>query len=110
MKSDIVILKDTVSDLNQRVGYLETDMSEVKTDISYMKDEIKGIREEQKWMRVQWENDFQKGLNIVSENHLNLDRKLNEILKRQESIDIYKLRVNVLSRDMHDVKARLHML
>lgn len=62
---------------------------------------------ETRYIKIFQENVLKKGIDVIAEGHMDLLRKLNESLKKSESDEMLRLRVNVLECDMCRVKDKL---
>lgn len=60
-----------------------------------------------KRMQMTLENEVKRGIQIIAEGHLDLNRKLDQALKTAEDKEILHLRVCRLESEMEKVKSRL---
>ena len=114
VKSDVSELKEDVSVLKSEMHEVKGDVSDLKGDVSVLKDdmtEVKGnigtLQSSLRSLEVTLENETNKGIKIIAEGHLDLNRKLDEALKIENEKETMKLHINYLESEMIKVKARL---
>lgn len=70
-------------------------------------DELKKMKADIKEIQLTLENETNRNIKIIAEGHLDLSRKLDEVLKIDSEKEMLKLRVNRLESELVKVKARL---
>ena len=114
LKKDVSGLKEEVSGLKEDVSGLKEDVSGLKEDVSVLKAEVSDLKEDvsslkQKIISIEitLENETNRNIEIIAENHINLDRKLEEALKAYRDNEIFQIRVNVLDAEVKRIAAGL---
>ncbi len=94
LKTDVQELKTDVQEVKRRVTKIETDVQEVKRRVTKIETTI--------------ENETNKNIKLVAENHIDLARKLNENLtnssETKERLDLVELRLNSHDADILQLK------
>ena len=79
---------------------MKAEVSDLKGDLSSLKQKIISIE-------ITLENETNRNIEIIAENHINLDRKLEEALKAYRDNEIFQIRVNVLDAEVKRIAAGL---
>ncbi|MBO4990832.1 MAG: hypothetical protein J6E42_01595 [Firmicutes bacterium] len=114
LKADVAELKTDVAELKTDVAVLKSDVAELKADVSDLKREVvilkKNDQRQSNELRKIWmvlENEIRPSIKIIAEGHLNLDRKLNSMMKMYEQDQLLRLRVTNLENDVRILKDRM---
>lgn len=114
LKSDVAILKSEMAEVKADVAVLKADVAELKTDVSDLKREVvilkKNDQRQSNELRKIWmvlENEIRPSIKIIAEGHLDLDRKLNSMMKMYEQDQLLHLRVTNLENDVRILKDRM---
>ena len=103
MKADIVSMKDDIASLQEDTRSMKADIVSMKDDISSlqedtrsMKDDIASLQEDTRSIKLTIENNICRAIDILSEGHLRLNEKLDEIIleqkeqrKREDMFELY---------------------
>lgn len=79
---------------------LYSDMQEMKMDMQGVKREIQDIR-------LTIENETNKNIKLLAENHGNLIDKLNQAIKVSDKTAIYEIQVNILTSKVDKLEKEL---
>lgn len=60
-------------------------------------------------IRLILENDIRPKINILAENHLDLNRKLDEVRKELKKNELLPIRVSILEKDVNEIKKQSAM-
>ena len=114
LKSEMAEVKADIVGIKGEIAGIKGEIAEIKCDIAEMRDDIRDLQErmdrqenETRYIKIFQENVLKKGIDVIAEGHMDLLRKLNESLKKSESDEMLRLRVNVLECDMCRVKDKL---
>ena len=114
LTSDMAEVKGDVAVLKSDVAVLKSDVAELKADVSDLKREVvilkKNDQRQSNELRKIWmvlENEIRPSIKIIAEGHLNLDRKLNSMMKMYEQDQLLRLRVTNLENDVRILKDRM---
>lgn len=103
LKKDTTELKGDIQILKQDVQILKHETQELKQDVQDLKNRVTSIE-------ITLENETNRGIKVIAEGHLNLDRKLSEALKVENEKELLLLRVSHLENEMRKVKDRLNQI
>ncbi len=96
-------------DMKKMETSLRGDMEKMETSLREDMREIEvSLRQEihdgDAAIRLILENDIRPKINILAENHLDLNRKLEEIRKELKKNELLPIRVSILEQDMREIK------
>lgn len=87
---------------------LRGEIQEVRTDLEGKIEEAKtSLGDEIKDVKLTLENETDRSIQVVVEGHMDLSRKLNEVLKLKEDDEMVRMRLNRLEREMETVKKKI---
>lgn len=86
--------------LEVRVGNLEETVSAQSKQMDSMKLELRAIH-------LTMENELNRSIQLVAEGHLDLNRKLNEVLQRNGELEMMQVRISLLETRLKDVQTQL---
>ena len=96
MKADIVSMKDDISSLQEDTRSMKADIASLQEDTRSMKDDIASLQEDTRSIKLTIENNICRAIDILSEGHLRLNEKLDEIIleqkeqrKREDMFELY---------------------
>ena len=122
LKDEVQILKNDVHDLKDEVHALKNDVQILKDEVQVLKNEVVILNDKvlilkQDTQRLDYrmthieltlENETNHGIKIIAEGHLDLNRKLSEVLKFENEKEMILLRVTHLENEMRSVKEQLN--
>lgn len=79
------------------------DLQAINSLLEPMKNEIRSIQ-------LTLENETNRNIRIIAEGHLDLSRKLDDVLKVENEKEMLLLRVNHLENELRKVKERLNQI
>ena len=109
LRQDVTELQQDVKDLRQDVTELQRDVKDLRQDVTGLQRRTETMEEKISAIKVTQENEVLKGVCIVGEGHLDLSRKLTEILETKEERELMKLRVQYLEREIRRIKDHLEI-
>lgn len=109
LKEDVSVLKEDVSVLKENVAVLNEDVSVLKKDVAILNEIVPKLQREVMDIRIILENDIKKGINIIGEGHLDLNRNLALVLEIKEERELMKYRIQSLESDMRRVKEKIEI-
>lgn len=78
-----------------------------KRDLEMIGELIQPLHGEIRGVKVTLENETDRSIQIIVEGHLDLSRKINEVLKMKEDDEMVRMRLNRLEREMETVKKKI---
>ena len=125
LKEDVKVLKEEVKDLKEDVNILKVDVKDLRDDVNNLNGEVKVLRVDVNFLKkeikiangritgvaLMVENDTNKNIRLLAENHINLIDKMNESIRASDktlmyeiAVDTLKTRVNRLEKEMDKIK------
>lgn len=90
MKTDMREMKTDTQAMKADIQATQTDMQAMKADIQETKMRVTGIE-------ISLENETNRNIRLLAENHSNLIDKLNQAIKVSDKTAIYEIQVNILT-------------
>lgn len=103
MSEDLKLILDEIRGLKAETASLRSDMKQMETSLR------QEIRDGDNAIRLILENDIRPQIRILAENHLDLNRKLDEIQKELKKNELLPVRVSLLEKDVREIRHRLAM-
>ena len=104
---DVSGLKTDVSALKSDVSTLKSDVSALKSDVSELKETTKRHENDLRSIKLMLENEIRPSIHIIAEGHLDLNRKMNELVKIHADDEMLRLRVTALENDVREIKEHI---
>ena len=86
---------------------LQTEMKEVKADVRGLRTEMKEVKGTVHGIELKLENDTDRSIALVAENHVELNRKLDKVLAMESEKELLSLRLIRVESDVEKIKAKL---
>lgn len=103
-RSDVAELKERVTVLEADVAELKADVAELKVNYERLDERVTKLERNVTSINLQMENTITRNISIIAESHLDLNRKMNEILKSQEQREMALLHIGWLEDDVRKLK------
>ena len=114
MKDDMQTMKDDMQTMKDDMQTMKDDMQTMKDDIQVMKGQIQTLDQKVTKVELTLENDTNRNIQILAENHINLVDKLNQAIRVQDKSILYevqvsglKMKVDQLEREIADIKTKI---
>lgn len=108
--SDVNTLKSDVSALKSDVNTLKSDVSTLKSDVSTLNLKFDELENQQKKTQLHLENETDKNIAILAENHINIIDRLNQAIPAADKNLIYEVKMNYMSHQISDLTKRTEAL
>lgn len=113
-KMDLILQKlggieGGLASVGEDVRLLQGDVQSLKEDVQTLKEDVQSLKERVTNIEITLENETNRNIQLVTEGHLNLDRKLDEALKELHPNTMYHLKVNHLDGEVTKMKRILNM-
>lgn len=99
---------------NELLQAIYGDMQEMKSDMQEMKSDMRELKQRVTGIEVTLENETNRNIKLLAENHGNLIDKLNQAIKVSDKTAIYEIQVNILTgkvekleKEIADLKSRI---
>lgn len=89
MQDKVSVIEDKVSVIEDKVSVIEDKVSVIEDDMATMQNSITDIK-------LSLENETNKSIQLLAENHCNLIDKLNQAIKVSDKNLLYEVQVNFL--------------
>ena len=96
LKEDVKVLKEEVKDLRDDVDNLNGEVKVLRVDVNFLKKEIKIANGRITGVALMVENDTNKNIRLLAENHINLIDKMNESIRASDKTLMYEIAVDTL--------------
>ena len=96
-----------MEELRTDVRGLQTEMKEVKADVRGLRTEMKEVKGTVHGIELKLENDTDRSIALVAENHVELNRKLDKVLAMESEKELLSLRLIRVESDVEKIKAKL---
>ena len=121
MKTELKSVKETteglvtgLKEVREETKGLAAGLKEVREETRGLAADMKSVREDTKDLRsrmsaieLNLENETNKNIRILAENHLSLMEKLDEAIKVSNRHFLYELKVNSLDRRVTEIERRM---
>ena len=121
MKTELTSVKETteglaagLKEVREETKELAADMKSVKEETKELAADMKSVKEDTKELRsrmsaieLNLENETNKNIRILAENHLSLMEKLDEAIKVSNRHFLYELKVSSLDRRVTEIERRI---
>ena len=121
MKTELTSVKETteglvtgLKEVREETKGLAAGLKEVREETKGLAADMKAVREDTKDLRSRMsaiefnlENETNKNIRILAENHLSLMEKLDEAIKVSNRHFLYELKVNSLDRRVTEIERRI---
>lgn len=96
-KEELQPIKDDISSLKSDVSSLKSDVSSLKDDMQNVKERLSNVEQSVSSLQLTLENETNRNIKLLAENHSNLIDKLNQAIKVSDKTTIYEIQVNILT-------------
>lgn len=103
------LLRNVYEDLQMMKADMQTmhtDMQMMKTDLVSVKNDTEEIRSKVSNLELRLENETNRNIRLLAENHIELINKLNEAIKVSSRHYLYELKVNTLEHRVENLERR----
>ena len=107
LKNEVSILKNEVSALKNEVSTLKDEVSTLKDEVSTLKSEVDTLKQSNTDIKLTIENELNRNIQLVAEGHLDLNRKLEEVMRPVNALEMLQVQVNMLQSKIRDIEGRL---
>lgn len=102
VRKDITVLQSGMEGMRKDITGLQQKVEELQKTSETVQKDVADIR-------LTLEQEVIKGIHIIDEGHLDLSRKMNQILETKEERDLIELRVLSLEHEVRRIKDRLEI-
>lgn len=106
----LTIVVSDVNTLKSDVSTLKSDVSALKSDVSALNLKFDELENQQKMTQLHLENETDKNIAILAENHINIIDRLNQAIPAADKNLIYEVKMNYMSHQISDLTKRTEAL
>lgn len=103
------IVTKVMEPVRKDIAELREDVAEIKEDITELRRDATELQKDMAGVKLTLENEVRRGINIVCDGHIDLNRKLDMALDIREERERMELRILCLENDMRRVKERIEI-
>ena len=107
LQTEMKEVRADMEELRTDVRGLQTEMKEVKADVRGLRTEMKEVKGTVHGIELKLENDTDRSIALVAENHVELNRKLDKVLAMESEKELLSLRLIRVESDVEKIKAKL---
>lgn len=114
LRSDVTELQTEVKELRSDVTELQTEVKELRSDVTELQSDVKSLKEDTKELKervskleLSLENETNRHIRILAENHLVLTEKLDEVMKISNRHFFYEIKVDSLEKRVSEIERRM---
>ena len=107
LQTEMKEVRSDMEELRTDVRGLQTEMKEVKADVRGLRTEMKEGKGTVHGIELKLENDTDRSIALVAENHVELNRKLDKVLAMESEKELLSLRLIRVESDVEKIKAKL---
>lgn len=109
IEGGLASVREDVRSLQGDMQTIKGDVQTIKGDVQTLKEDVQTLKDRVTNIEITLENETNRNIQLIAEGHLNLDRKLNEVLKELQPNTMYHLKVNHLDGEVTKMKRMLNM-
>ena len=109
IKTEQTAMKNDIAEIRAEQAVMKKDIAEIKAEQAVMKQDIHMLQEEQKNIRILIENNVIKQICIIAEAHMDIKRNFDILREMYDRYDSIAINVQVLNKDVGDLK-RMHAM
>ena len=96
--------------MDARFDQMDERLDKMDAHFDQMDGHLKKLDAKTDRIQIVLESEIRKNISVIAEGHLDLSRKLSEIIKAENQKEILMLRMNYLESEMRDLKASVGTL
>lgn len=105
------VIHKSNNDLDKRITDVQTSLDKRITDVQTGLDKkIMGLDKKITSVQMTIENEIRRNIDIIAENHVGLNKKLDEVLSRDEERELMKIKINVLENEIRKLKEQIERI
>ena len=107
LAADMKSVKEETKELAIGLKEVREETKELAADMKSVKEDTKELRSRMSAIELNLENETNKNIRILAENHLSLMEKLDEAIKVSNRHFLYELKVSSLDRRVTEIERRI---
>ena len=107
VKGEMRDIRDKMQNMKGEMRDIKDEMQDMKGEMQDIKDEMQDIKRRTTNIELTLENETNPNIKIIAEGHLDLNRKLDNVLKVENEKELLLIRVNTIENELHRVKEHI---
>jgi len=107
MEGDIASMKGDIASTKGEMTSMKGEITAVKNEMTSMKSKISSLEYRVTDIQLTLDNETNKGIKIIAEGHLDLSRKLNDVLRVESEKEMALLRLTVLENEVRRLRDKI---
>ena len=103
-KLDLILEK--ISSMDEKISTMDEKINTMDEKINIMDEKINLVDEKVEEIKFTIENEIRPNIMCIAEGHLDLSRKLNEVIKSSNEFELLTVKVNMLEIDVRELKRK----
>ena len=106
MDDKIQAMDDKIQTMDDKIQAMDSEIKTMKVEIQSINKTLDQHTNDIRNLQLTLENVTNKNISIIAENHIELNRKLNEALKVREEEEKLYMRMNIVENDVRKLKEK----
>ncbi|MCI9124617.1 MAG: hypothetical protein HFH35_11150 [Eubacterium sp.] len=103
-------LKSDMQDMKDDIQGIKTEMQDMKDDIQGIKTEMQDMHQKVTSIELNLENETNRNIQLLAENHIDLVNKLNQAIHVQDKSLLYEVQVSGLKMKIENLEREVAAL
>lgn len=109
LQGKVTGLQGNMETLQENMATLQKDVSTLQENVGTLRENVETLQRDVVGIKVTLENEVKTGINIIGEGHIDLNRKLDQVLESKEERELMKLRILSLESEVRRIKEKLEI-
>lgn len=110
MKAKMAVMEADIEKLKAEVEVMKIDIQELRVDVDSLNASFEGLQCKVASIGLHVENETDKYVRIVAENHIELSRKLDQAIPAVNRQNVYEMKVDYLEKEVKKIQSDVAVL
>ena len=110
MKAEMAVMKADIENLKAEIAVVKVDIQKLKADVDALNAGFEELQCKVASIGLHVENETDKYVRIVAENHIELSRKLDRAIPAVDRQNVYEMKVDYLEKEVDRIQSDVAML
>ena len=107
MEGKMTSMEGKMTSMESEMTSIKGEITAVKNEMTSMKSKISSLEYRVTDIQLTLDNETNKGIKIIAEGHLDLSRKLNDVLRVESEKEMALLRLTVLENEVRRLRDKI---
>jgi len=107
MEGKMTSMEGKMTSMESEMTSMKGEITAVKNEMTSMKSKISSLEYRVTDIQLTLDNETNKGIKIIAEGHLDLSRKLNDVLRVESEKEMALLRLTVLENEVRRLRDKI---